>query len=939
MITPILLLLVELAVANPILGNPGSQISDVVKDGGKRIQLAGMQFPRKDSMASSGAGMRRQSFPSGSRATRHRATTSRTGVTRVPGEPMGPAKKHPCCKKWTAVSKRSLDCVPCDDGDWQDLPDQAEQGSEDVIDFINEDGVKNSGVKHPGGKDARASSTFEDRKGGVSQDLKGAATQDLASIGSKELVNPSATGLAGGASEQVVGQSLDQELVDGAADSLADMALEEGTGMASADGAAMASPGLAAMASDGLATSEEVASSTASELSSLASEELEDLATVAASEDLAAAIAEGLPVDLPSDALKPPRTDKLAWRRLGAANKQLLYYKPGRDVRKIPVAGLKTAIVLKALLLAGPSGREGLRELVPAFKDFDNLVGEVQEYLFGAQQSDIDGNETKSLLIQWFKHLAEATQPALTYQPSPYQRSYRERMDAAWQYNHPVLTNYDKCLRIWQNPHPNYAYQAYLETINCDPLYKLSIPESPHENDDVRKGMPKLTPRERCQRVKENPHSSEWYQSMLVLAHCREPEVEDGPFYPTELTPGDKCHAVRREPHPRKEYQALLLAWHCNSDMMSEDEVITSLPAGALTQPGTPPDLDCEKWIMIKNKQNCETLADMAVTDRDNIVRWNSAYDEACPRLWIGRYACIAANRQFRDVRGDGTAMRRRHASALRCGGEGWEEGWGLELLDGRPVLELGVLRLKQLGKIMYAAPTLFVANQCFVKFSILLLYLRLFAIDRAVVRSVYAIAVVHVCYSLISLPLYLFRCRPVRKGWDMFEQGGCIDFVRLVPAVESVNSAVDLALVVLACVVVRGAGVLGFVKIGIAYVDSDVGHTLTAIWTVVQMAVSIICCCAPTYKPILPSEGFLRRLGSRIRRRRRQNKVQTSSSPPPYWAVQGSHSAARLDRGRGLEWLDVDRVRDEEDAPWSKEPVGRSSLEARACSSMAGTV
>ncbi|KAF4589734.1 Peptidoglycan-binding lysin domain [Ophiocordyceps camponoti-floridani] len=611
-------------------GSPVSQISEAVKDGGKRIQIAGMQFPRKDSMVSSGAGLRRQSFPSGSRTTRHRDTTSRTGVTRVPGEPMGPAKKRPCCNRWSILPKRSLDCVPCDDDDWQHLPDQTERGSEDVINFINEDGVKN-----PGGKDARASSTFEDRKGGVSQDLKGAATQDLASIGSKELVNSSPTSLAGSASEQVVGQSLDQEMVDAAAESLAGIVSDEGVDMAAADGAAMVS--------DGLATSEEVASHTAAELASIASEELEDLTTVAASENLATAIAEGLPVDLSGDAMKPPRTDKLAWRRLGVANKQLLYYKPGRDVRKIPVTGLKTAIILKALLLAGPSGREGLRELVPAFKDFDNLVGEVQEYLFGAQQSDIDGNKTKALLIQWFKHLAEATQPALTYQPSPYQRSYRERMDAAWQYNHPVLSNYDKCLRIWQDPHPNHAYQSYLETINCDPLYKLSMPESPHDGDDVEKGMPKLTPRERCQRVKENPHSSKWYQSVLLLAHCGEPEAEDVHHYPTELTPGDKCHAIRRDPHPRKEYQAQLLAWHCNSDFMNEDDVITSLPAGALTQPGTPSDLDCEKWIMIKNKQDCETLADMAVTDRENIVRWNSADDEACPRLWIGRYACIEA--------------------------------------------------------------------------------------------------------------------------------------------------------------------------------------------------------------------------------------------------------------------------------------------------------
>ncbi|RDA85666.1 hypothetical protein CP532_4637 [Ophiocordyceps camponoti-leonardi (nom. inval.)] len=271
---------------------------------------------------------------------------------------------------------------------------------------------------------------------------------------------------------------------------------------------------------------------------------------------------------------------------------------------------------------------------------------------------------------------------------------------------------------------------------------------------------------------------------------------------------------------------------------------------------------------------------------------------------------------------------------------------YGLAILDGRSVFQLNISDMRQLGRIMYGAPTLFVANQCFVKFSILLLYLRLFAIEAGVVRCVYAIAVVHVCYCVASLPLYLFRCRPVRKGWDIFQQGTCIDFVNLVPTVESVNSAVDLALVVLACFMVRRlrvtrstkwrlgflfalgglAGVIGFVKIGIAYIDNDVGHTLTAIWTIVQMAVSIICCCAPTYKSILPSDGFLSRLSSRIRSwnpwRRASNpdpNLVSRSLRPSCWDVERAQSTARLGSDRGQGWLNIDRL-DHGGVVWIKE-------------------
>ncbi|RCI16357.1 hypothetical protein L249_2848 [Ophiocordyceps polyrhachis-furcata BCC 54312] len=936
--TSTLLLLVELAAANPIIDKPVAQISDAVVEGGRRLQLAGMHFPPKEHDSSSLPNSpRRHSLSS---KLPHRMPGNRIGVTRVPGEPMGPLKKHPCCNGWH-MSKRSLGCVLCEVAD---------------AGFDGAEGTSAGSFSEAAERDAEESINIFGE-----EDVAETASEDWLSSG---------------------------ELTTVASEGLEDTT----SGVVSA-----ATP-------ETLPNLDDLAATVSSEVEAVASE------------DVAAAIAAGFPVELGEESAEAPKTSNFGWRRLGAANKHTLYYKPGRESRRFHTSGLKSAIILKALTLAGPSGREGLREGVPGFKAFDDFISRVQEYLFGAQRSDIDGNETKAALIEFLKRIAEATQPALTYQPSPYERSYKERMDEARKYEHPVHTTLDKCIRVLQDPHPNFMYQIYLETINCGPLYEMpKVLTEPNPSDD-----PELTPKERCQRIKGDPHANVLYQSYLELINCEELADKTDYRYPLWLNPGEKCFRIKNNPDPRKEYQAYMLALYCDDEPL---EILPTLPPNGLPQPGTPQDLQCSKWLLIKNKQNCAKLATLVGKDRDSIVRWNSPDQPSCPMLWVGRYACIgrrpfpiALTTPFSSVLSPYHGSARllfiiiaimvlgiakdslatvsfvvcvvtaplalvatllRFAAAARIGRRVSIEDWcALAAL----VVFLAFVALIIYGEarhlsshaspssmadlsssstslrcIMYGAPTLFVANQCFVKFSILLLYLRLFAIEAAVVRCVYAVAVVHVCYCVASLPLYLFRCRPVRKGWDIFQQGTCIDFVNLVPAVESVNSAVDLALVVLACFMVRRlrvtrstkwrlsflfalgglAGVIGFVKIGIAYVDDDVGHTLTAIWTIVQMAVSIICCCAPTYKSILPSDGFLGRLRSRVRS---WNPWRRSSKPDPSqvsrrvrpscWDVEGAQFGS--DRGQG--WLTIDLAGSKEQAAHIKEQACMAYLAASMC-------
>ncbi|KAI2618097.1 hypothetical protein GGR54DRAFT_184289 [Hypoxylon sp. NC1633] len=209
-----------------------------------------------------------------------------------------------------------------------------------------------------------------------------------------------------------------------------------------------------------------------------------------------------------------------------------------------------------------------------------------------------------------------------------------------------------------------------------------------------------------------------------------------------------------------------------------------------------------------------------------------------------------------------------------------------VDFIDGRLLLTLLPEEVLYIGKLSYATAPLFAVNQGLVKFSILFLYYRLFHVNQHFVRWIYIIGGLHIAYCLTVIPIYLFSCQPVSKGWDISEPGTCIDSRATVAALQSVNSGVDFALVILALFMIRPlnmkmstkwklglifalgsfAGVIGFVKIAEAYTSNGAGDFVIRTWSIAQMASSIICCCAPTYKPILPSDGFFDRIASQAR-------------------------------------------------------------------------
>ncbi|KEY73199.1 hypothetical protein S7711_04165 [Stachybotrys chartarum IBT 7711] len=162
-------------------------------------------------------------------------------------------------------------------------------------------------------------------------------------------------------------------------------------------------------------------------------------------------------------------------------------------------------------------------------------------------------------------------------------------------------------------------------------------------------------------------------------------------------------------------------------------------------------------------------------------------------------------------------------------------------------------------------------------KLSLCLLYYRLFSVNRKLVVCVYCIAAVQIAWFIAAYLVKWFMCVPVERIWDVTgNTDGCIEIGPFMAGIESVNSLIDFIMIGLAIWIIQSlrmkssakwkvsilfaigglSGVIGIVKVVQAY-DAAYNNVLNPIWDIVQMATSIICCCAPVYKVALPQLSF----------------------------------------------------------------------------------
>lgn len=82
-------------------------------------------------------------------------------------------------------------------------------------------------------------------------------------------------------------------------------------------------------------------------------------------------------------------------------------------------------------------------------------------------------------------------------------------------------------------------------------------------------------------------------------------------------------------------------------------------------------------------------------------------------------------------------------------------------------------------------------------KLSILFLYHRLFPLQWFK-RTVLALGIFIVCYSIPQIFGDIFQCVPIRSKWDPTVTATCIDYVRLIIACGVINIVTDFIMLAL---------------------------------------------------------------------------------------------------------------------------------------------
>ncbi|KAL8793920.1 MAG: hypothetical protein Q9195_003539 [Heterodermia aff. obscurata] len=178
-------------------------------------------------------------------------------------------------------------------------------------------------------------------------------------------------------------------------------------------------------------------------------------------------------------------------------------------------------------------------------------------------------------------------------------------------------------------------------------------------------------------------------------------------------------------------------------------------------------------------------------------------------------------------------------------------------------------------ASVVISLEILYVTGTAAAKFSILLLYRRLFGLYRKFLVALYVIAAITFCYSLVEILVIIFACRPINAAWDFSVKGTCVDLALGGIIVGSVNVATDFVTLFLPMPMVWGlkielkwkiqlVGIFllgGFVCIGSIYrvtvlnglssPDATWALTPAAIWAFVENAIGIVSACLPTLRPV----------------------------------------------------------------------------------------
>jgi len=186
-------------------------------------------------------------------------------------------------------------------------------------------------------------------------------------------------------------------------------------------------------------------------------------------------------------------------------------------------------------------------------------------------------------------------------------------------------------------------------------------------------------------------------------------------------------------------------------------------------------------------------------------------------------------------------------------------------------------------------------------KFSILFLYMRVFSVDDKFHRAIKIVAIIHTLWLIGTILALVLYCSPVEKAWQPspLVKGHCFSYAKLTVALEVPNALMDFVIMALPMSMLRKlriplqdkialafifflggmVGIIGFIRIAILYNPGNFNKSATGIWVDIQLVMAIVCCCFPTYRPLLKYMSVFESIKSRYRSYAKSRSIRPSNN------------------------------------------------------------
>lgn len=195
----------------------------------------------------------------------------------------------------------------------------------------------------------------------------------------------------------------------------------------------------------------------------------------------------------------------------------------------------------------------------------------------------------------------------------------------------------------------------------------------------------------------------------------------------------------------------------------------------------------------------------------------------------------------------------------------------------GMHVLAITPTMIHNFTKAFYVNIAVYIWTTMFTQLSFLLLYKRVFTLYQSWFRNtLYGIGILSLSSNLACFLAGIFRCTPIKKGWDMMVPGHCINIQNLLVAHACITLTIDVSIVIAPMPLIWAlqasagykAAVCGIFLLGslVCIINVIKIHYFTiiptgdatykdpgaSIWTHAQMCLGVVAACLVCLKPLV---------------------------------------------------------------------------------------